>query len=239
MTRKETQKLLKSTCRNSPASTAWLPSPVFCFSVYLSGCHLIKYLLGGCRAIPARRSLTWYIFSRISSDPVSGIVPWASFETISPPPAPSHSIFFWVHFETPLTEFKNLESWDGPFFLYLHILLRTTLRGKKKILPYIEPDLSWDTIWQQAPTFCNMSMETPGLSCWGRTAQLILHHSDHSSLVGLRCSPTQKPPHRWKMPSFLKITDCPASLSTSCFQALTPLEEPVRALVTHHALLGV
>lgn len=71
---------------------------------------------------------------------VSGIVLWASFETIYPPPVPSHSVFFWVHFETPLTEFKNLESWDGPF-LYLHILLGTTLRGKK-ILPYIEPDLS-------------------------------------------------------------------------------------------------
>lgn len=154
------------------------------------------------------------------------------------PHLPHLTLFSWVHFETPLTEFKNLESWDGPF-LYLHIQLGTTLSGKK-ILSYIEPDLSWDSIWQQAPTFSNMNMETPWLSCWGRTAHLlILRHSDHSFLVGLRCSPTQKPPHRWKMPSFLKITDCPASLRTSCFQAQTPLEEPVHALVTHHALLGV
>lgn len=56
------------------------------------------------------------------------------------PHLPHLTLFSWVHFETPLTEFKNLESWDGPF-LYLHIQLGTTLSGKK-ILSYIELDLS-------------------------------------------------------------------------------------------------
>lgn len=150
---------------------------------------------------------------------VPGIVPWHLLQPLIPP-APSHSTFFRVHIEAPLTELRSLESWDVIWHMFTFCVW-ATLRDNNSSLCSARPVLRFD--WTTSSKFLYMDVvgkRTGTLLVMLRRIAplLILHLSDNSFLGGMRCFPTQKPPHYWEIdscPSGSLVAWCPCLLHVS------------------------